>query len=432
MEGAKNNQVTKMAADGTTVRPVPHFVKAEERSIIQSAQIWIARLFAVSFWAYVLLHVFVFNVDSYLVSRLPSELAWIIKLKFFLLLFFGLLLVWFSSLNRFVFYFLYVVFFPVIRVGKFFFLLFSKRRWLALIAVLNFLVSSFKSFSFSLQIFAFTCFAWALVLLDFGFLNLLGAAISMALFLCILVHSFRVGRRPDSVVAIYLKLIPINKFDEVDGPFCLPAEYKGGELSELSEDKQLDCYQRLEKAVLVGRASSFLAEQLLEYEESDWRLVPTALGFLGMVFGNVVFFALCYAGISGFDSGQFSISSDSRIFDFVFFSFSNIIFSSISGIDVSGDISKSVVMVQSFSILFMLAILFSSFYNARDDRFKKKIREISEELRGRSESVEAFVASEFGPPDYEAAIAQLKTGSATLLNLFLSIIDEGDEENLSS
>ena len=105
---------------------------------------------AILFWMYVLIKLFAFDIDIFLMNRFLPGYAWLLNLKFFILIG-GIALIWLVTKNKYILsWSLYVFFYPpIILFWKIPFFIFKQRSWILAFAFINSIISFFKSIKYN-------------------------------------------------------------------------------------------------------------------------------------------------------------------------------------------------------------------------------------------------------------------------------------------
>jgi hypothetical protein len=185
----------------------------KERGTVSKFFSLLREVIAASFWIYVLLKLFIFDIDVYLVNKYLPDYAWLLNFKFFILI--GTIaIIWLVTKNKHILsWSLYILFYPVILLlWKIPFFVFKQKSWIFAFALINAVISFFKSIKYNFIVFALFLASFAVV---FGFSNekLLWPAI-LVLFIIlslIYIHRFILVFKPSSVFQIHMKIFSATK-----------------------------------------------------------------------------------------------------------------------------------------------------------------------------------------------------------------------------
>ena len=122
----------------------------KENKILRPFLNFVRETLAILLWIYVITKLFIFDIDIFLIEKIFPSYIWLINYKFFVLI--GILAaVWLVTKNkRILLWSLFIFFYPVILVfWRIPFLLFKKRSWNLIFALIDSIISFFKSFKIS-------------------------------------------------------------------------------------------------------------------------------------------------------------------------------------------------------------------------------------------------------------------------------------------
>lgn len=108
---------------------------------------------AITFWIYVVLKLFVFDVDVYAAQKFFPSAAWVLNFKFIILLCLAAILVLIFRSFSIVVWIAYIVFYPLIVLfWKIQRSLYKTQKWVVAFAILNATVSFFRSIRYNLLV----------------------------------------------------------------------------------------------------------------------------------------------------------------------------------------------------------------------------------------------------------------------------------------
>src|SRR6266542_2743467 len=107
-------------------------------------------IIAVLFWVYVIVKLLIFDVDIFLVEKFSPNYVWLLNYKFFILI--GTIAtIWLVSKNRHVLLWaLFIFFYPaIVLLWRLPFFVFKQRSWVLAFAIVDAIISFFKSVRFT-------------------------------------------------------------------------------------------------------------------------------------------------------------------------------------------------------------------------------------------------------------------------------------------
>jgi hypothetical protein len=124
----------------------PTEAQPEVQKTLRISWFWMD-LFAISFWSYALIKIFIFDVDVHLVSRASPQFAWLLNYKFPILLGAILLAMLVTRSSVLALSALYVATYPLVvllwKIQKF---VWTQKSWVIVFAILNAAIGLFRSF----------------------------------------------------------------------------------------------------------------------------------------------------------------------------------------------------------------------------------------------------------------------------------------------
>src|SRR5258706_240679 len=240
----------------------------------------IREIIAVFCWGYVITKLFFFDIDIFLAESLSPNYLWLLNYKFFFII--GTLaVIWLVTKNRYILLWsLFIFFYPLIIVfWRIPVLLLKKKSWNLTIALLDSIISFFKSFK---RLFITTSFYLVSVAIIFGSSQklLLWISIIVLSIMLLLAYIQRIIMvfKPAGIYQVYISLFnsygkfiqntPVNALDENE--LLLPIE----EMNDKQLQKWVGDVQQL---VLFNRMCLFVSRKMKSYQESGFNVVSSVL-----------------------------------------------------------------------------------------------------------------------------------------------------------
>lgn len=407
-----NTQITEVA------KPIAPKEK-KEKDVVDHALATIREVVAILFWVYVFSKLFIFDIDIFLVQKFAPSYAWLLSFKFFI--FIGTIaIIWLITKNKHVILWsLYIFFYPaIVLLWKLPYFVFKQKSWIFAFAVINAVISFFKSLKYNFITAAFFLVALAII---FGFSNpnLLWPAIAAVLVTLsmIYVHRFILVFRPSSIFQVHIKIFSGIRKNAATS-FALEAEIKNLPVTDLSE-KQLEKWvANLQTSVLFNRVCLFAAKKLRDYQNSGLNIVSYVLTILLLVALTIFSFAAINFGLYKVDLSTFAVTGTPTFFTFFYYSFNNLLFNSIAEIMPATVMSQTASMVESFFALFLVAIFISLLLSVRSQRHAEELNEVIKGIEEQGADIESFIKDEYRINSIEDAMAELeklKAGMAKFL-----------------
>ena len=119
---------------------------------------------AILFWLYIITKSFIFDFDIFLIEKLSPNYIWLINYKFFILICVLAIIFLFSKNKHILVWSLFVFFYPIILLfWKIPFFLFKKKSWNLVFAIIDLIISFFKSFKTTFITIAFFLVSIAII-----------------------------------------------------------------------------------------------------------------------------------------------------------------------------------------------------------------------------------------------------------------------------
>jgi len=377
---------------------------------------------AIGFWFYVFVKLFILDIDQLVVNRFAPEYAWILNLKFFILI--GIIAaVWLFTKNKHVLvWFLYIVFYPVIVLfWKVPYFIFKQKSWVLAVALLNSVISFFKSLKFNFIAIAFFLIS-VVVILIFSSPVLLWLSILsiLTILLIIYVHQFSLVFRPSSIFQVHLKIFSGIRRRGTPS-FALDDEIKNLPVEKLNE-KQLEKWTtNLQLSVLFNRLCLFAAKKLQDYQKSGLNVVSYVVTLLLLLIITITAFGAIFFGLYKIEGVFFNLAAKPTFFIFLYYSFNNLLFNSISEVVPVMTISRAAAMIEWFFALFLVAILVSLLISVKSQRYSDELSKVIKEIEKEGESMEGFIREEYKLKSIGEAISALEKLKASLVNFIYQI-----------
>ena len=394
--------------------PVNYFVNAVRETL------------AVLFWAYVLIKLFVFDIDIFLMNRFLPRYVWLLNLKFFILIG-GIALIWLVTKNKYILaWSLYVFFYPaIILLWKIPFFIFKQRSWILAFAFINSIISFFKSIKYNFIISAFFLASLA-VIFSFSNEKLLwfASAVILGVLLTTYVNRFILVFKPSSIFQVHIKIFSgIRKHGS--SYFTLDESIKNLPLEKLDQKQMEKWTTNLQMSVLFNRVCLFAAKKLRDYQNSGINIISYVLTILMLIVLTIFSFATINYALFKIDAGLFSYPVIPSFFTFFYYSFNSLLFNSIQEITPIMPISQIVSMMEFFFALFLVVIFVSLLLSVRNQRHTEELNEVIKGIEGQGKDMEGFIRDEYKINSIDDAIAELeklKAGMAKFIYKITEII----------
>jgi hypothetical protein len=360
----------------------------------------LAQPLAILFWAYSVTQVFIYNLDSFLVSRLPI-IAWAVKFKFPLIL--GIIaLVWsFTKSTEILLWFLYITLYPLIlmvwTVPRF---IWKQRSWNLTFAYVNTILSTTKSLKYSAIIFALIIIETVLVIESSSSPILwLAVGLSLITVAAAFVHRFTLIFEPSLLYQTHSKITAgILRFGKrtcaVEKSLKeLPADTR---MQTMTESQRITWAGNLQFAVILNRGFKFITRKIEDYQRSKLTAVFYALNFIMLMAVSILMFSVINFGIYKIDPGNFNVTTKPNFFIFFYYSANTIWGHGISEVVAASTLSRMFFLAELFITFLLVVILITLWTSVKNEREADEIRQTISSIRKQGDEMALFIREEYG------------------------------------
>lgn len=384
----------------------------------------VREIVAILFWIYVLAKLFVFDIDIFLVDKFSPRYVWLLNFKFFILI--GLIaIIWLFTKNKHILLWsLYIFFYPaIVLFWKIPFFVFKQKSWIFAFAVINTVISFFKSLKYNFITTALFLVSLAII---FGFSDekLLWTAILILLVILsiIYVHRFISVFKPSTIFQVHTKIF--SRFRKhVTSSFALDKSLKNLPVASLDQKQLKKWITNLQSSVLCNRICLFTAKKLRDYQNSSLNIASCVLTILLLIALTIFSFSVINLGLFKINSDFFSFYKIPHFFTFFYYSFNNLVFNSIQEITPITTASQTVSMIEYFFALFLVVILVSLLISVKSQKQAEELNEAIKGIEATGTEIERFIKDEYRMKSIEDAMAELEKLKASFTNFLYKITE---------
>lgn len=405
--------------------------KKEEKTTKDIILSFVRQLLALLIWLYVITKLFVFDIDVYLVQKFFPSHEEILNYKFVVIIStLALFLIIFRK--KFLPWFLYILFYPAIVVlWKIPYFIFRQKSWSLAFAVINSVISFFRSLKYSFIVFAFFIVG-ATAILFFSNKILIWSALFIILIIIITtyVRRFIFIFKPSDIFQSYIKIFSKirtwgTKPDEKGASFfALEDSIKTIAVVEMNETQIQSWSQKLQMSVLYNRICLFVGKKLREYQNSRLNIVYYLVNLLTLILFTIISFALIYTGLFKIDASYFAYSSEPNFFTFIYYSFNSFIFNSINTLTAAHPVSQIAWMIQTFLVFTLGVILVTLLFSVKNDRYSEELNKVIKDIETEGKEMETFIKEEYKINNIADALAELQKVQAAFVKFIYKISDD--------
>jgi len=399
--------------------------KPKQNARIVSRFLSISReIVAILFWIYVLVKLFVFDIDLFIANKLFHNYIWLLNFKFFI--FIGTIaVIWLFTKNKqILFWFIYITFYPfIIFFWKIPSYVLKRKNWIFMFAVIDAVISFSKSIKYSFITAALFLISIVIIFSTSREILLWPAILTqLSILLIVCIHRFILVFKTSNLLNFFIEIRKFKKFET--SSFALDESIKNLPFTSLDQ-KQLEKWTtNLETSVLLNRVFLFVAKKLRDYQNSGFNFVSYVLTILLLTIMIIFSFSVINLGLFKINNDLFSLSSTPSFFTFFYYSFNSLLFNSIQEIIPVMPISQATFMIEAFFALFLLAIFVSLLLSVRSQRHADELNEIIKGIETRGIEFESLIKDEYKINSIEEAMVELEKLEADLIK-FIYKITEG-------
>ena len=390
-------------------------------SLLSRVGSFVTEVVAIVVWLYVLIELFVFDIDQVFRSSLPPSYSWIVDFKFVLIFAAAALIATFARRWRSWSKLTYIALYPLIVVfWRVPFLILRQRSWPLAIAFINAVASFFGSIRYNLLVGAIFLASASIVL--FSKNNALIWVSITALFLLITLAYGRrlisVFKRPQ-VFKIYEKFAGL--MPKIRTSTCkLDDTIKDLPYDQLSAEQAEKWKSNLQSSFVLSRVCLFAARKLRNYSTSGYGKISSAFICVFLTAATIMVFGLINLGLYKIDSTFFRATEVPMRFTFFHYSFNRMFFSSISELEPAKPLAKSIYDGEALFAFFLLVIFVSLLLSARAERQTEELNRAIETLEQESRAMDSAILVEYRFESVDGALAALEkiqTGATSFLQI---------------
>ncbi|MFC8068668.1 hypothetical protein [Streptomyces sp. NPDC057293] len=368
-------------------------------------------------WIYVIIKLFVFDIDTYLIEEFVPDLAGALDYRFLFIGGIFVLLVLFSKGRRLKY--LYVTFFPLVvsfwKIPKWFY---KAKSWIAVFTFLNVAATAFRHLK------------WNVTTRFLALLSLVGVAASgnhviLAIcaaylglyFILLMARTIWFSIKPSHFLKSQQTLIDkVSSASFVAQITSVSAELKDSSLEKFSAAQLTTFQSNLGMAVLCSRATYYWAYQLEKYRTSAAALVLSAVAYASLYVQGVIVFSVINWALFKMDPAAFAYSDAPSFLQVAYYSLfhgAGSALSPVSSVAVAVKIATNVV-----APLFITALVTQFLINRRQVEQDAAAEEAVKKIKAAGAELEKRFRQEYEISTEEAITRLQELGE----NFFLTAI----------
>lgn len=380
---------------------------------------WIIEFFAPLAWVYCISQIFIFDFDASLISLIGSDYSWLITYKFFIILALATLSLLSVGLSQVLLALAFVIFYPIVLIWRLSVRIFKQKSWNFAFAIINSIISFFKSFKYNFIIISIFLISTFLIFLITNKIVLwLSILLIFLLMIVTYIRSTIFVLKPSGVFRIYQKIsIWVRTNKQTNTIFLIDSEIKHLTITEFN-DAQLNKWRSsLEYSVIANRIFLVIAKKLKQYENSSLNILSYIITLFLLLLYTICSFSFVNYGLFKIDPSSFTLSGSSSFFLFFYYSFFNLFYRPIAEIIPVSMISQLVVMAETICALFLIGILFTLFFTIKNQKHSGELDEAILGIEEQGQAMEALIKDEYQINSIDEAVEKLKDLKAGALGI---------------
>lgn len=347
----------------------------------------IGTLLGTIFWSYLIIQVFIYDLDRYIFDTYLPSYSYIIDYKFFVFLL--LVTVCAVLVKRYFLMYLYILFFPLILLlWKFPKTVYKFKSWLLVLGVLEFITSLFYKLKFRIVVTTITLFSSLFVVISDSKLILIASIIALCgIAILTIFRTIYLSYKSSIFFSYQSKLI--SKFRQssfAKDLILLDEEVRKSKSLKLTPKQSEAVLNSIQNAVLLNRGIYLWAYQLEKYRKSKVSFILSGFTYIWLYVKLILFLGFINFGLYKYSQANFSVSGSDSLLSFIYYSMNSLFLSEISAIQASSEIAIFVGLLSGLIGLLIGGVLLLNFFyvakqNKTNDDLTNAIQAVKEEAR---------------------------------------------------
>lgn len=363
--------------------------------MLEKIRFYLQDFIVLSVWFYLIIQIFFFNLDLYIVSNFPI-LRVFFDLKFIITSIVIIILVLLKKAN--ILNLIYFIAFPILyityKLPKF---IFEKLGWNFFIVFVNKFIESIFSFKEFLLIVSIIILLSCIVLLsnnvNISILGLIGLAVFYPLYLCLQIYRIL---NPKSAFTFYNNIIDFSE-KTITGE---------NDLSILKKDDPI-FVQTLSNYIFFHQTTKLFLSKLFIFKNSNINIFSYILNFVIIFITTTFLFTLINFSLFKIDIRNFMLTKNVDFFDFYYYTFNNFFNTSISEIQASSNYAKIVDIIIKIVSISFIGILIGLSMQFKSEKDSNRLNEIIANLESKNSSISSKITLYNLHPSVELALIEL-------------------------
>ena len=374
-------------------------------------------------WVYILVKLFVFDADVYLINRFIPSADWLITFKpLVIMAILALTLLAIKSTNLLILL-AFIIFYPVIvifwRIPR---SIYIRRSWSMGFFAINSALSAAVNFKYNFVSTSALAIVAAIGLTLSGRIWMSVSIVGIfGLLLLAYFRRFTAVFRPSQIFSAYREFVP--KMREATTSACAPdPEYQGLALDLMTEPQRQKWIQNLQTLVLSNTLYIFIANRMSDYQKSKYNILSYIISILWLIVITVLSFSVVYFALYKVDHSLFRSPSIPSYFDFLYLSFTIFLKGGSANLAAIGPLSQAAAMAEGIFQLLLFSILISLVLSVRGSRYEREMEGVIKGLENDSSFLESYIREQYNVPSLSDAIALLEDAKSSLIGFIYTVV----------
>lgn len=398
----------------------------KENKILTRFLYFVREILSILIWGYVIIKLFVFDIDIFIIEKMFPDYVWLVNYKFFILI--GILaIIWLVTKNiHILFWSLFIFFYPVIlvfwRVPKF---LFKKQNWNLIFAFVDSIISFFKSFKISFITTSFFLISTTIILNSTNRVLLWISILFLAIIILIIyIQRLILVFKQSGIYQVYSGIFGFfGDYLQNTQFVAIDDAVKSMSIESMDEEQIQSWIYNVQALVLYNRICLFVSKKLKSYQDSGFNVVSSVLGILFLALFTVFVFATINFGLYKIDANFYSFADAPSFFTFFFYSFNILVFNQIQEVIAATPISQVALMFEYFYILFLFAILVVLVFSIRNQRDADELNKVITHLKEEGIKMEGHIKEKYKLNNISDAMEALQKLRSSLIDFLYKLTD---------
>jgi len=397
----------------------------------ESSKIIIGReIIAGIIWIFLIIKIFIYDIDVYMLSLINPKFVSILNYKFFILITIFAIIWAILGNKKFLTLISVIIFYPFIflfwRIPSLFW---KSKSWIGVFTTIGVLLTFFNSFKFNFFVFIFIAFSILFISSSTNIYFLIPSMIVLIVFL--LYHyfkRFKYAFQPSHLFTIQTQAI--NKYwEKVKNGLKIAEEIKETEFDSMSDEQKTKWSQNLQLSIILNKVFYFLTSKLRKFQKSRLNIIYYFINILNTVFLTTIIFTFQNFALYKIDPNSFNTVPKGNIIFFFYYSFNTLFTNSINDFYPISDMARLLNSFETFFAFVLLAILFFLLTTIVRDKHNEEINSTITTFKDKGKDLEVFINQEFNI-DIDKALVILETFKSNMLSIIYYFIKNIDEENV--